>query len=63
MPEGEWIYYYTGEKLVGGKWIVKGEGLNRVPFFVKKGSQLIFTLGKADNVEGYLRLPTTVRNF
>ena len=63
LPEGEWIYYYTGEKFVGGKWIVKGEGLNRVPFFVKKGSQLIFTLGKADNVEGYLRLPTTVRNF
>ncbi len=63
LPEGNWIYYYDGKEHLGNSWLVKKEGLNRVPFFIKKGSRITVSEGTANNVEEYLSLPTKVREF
>jgi alpha-D-xyloside xylohydrolase len=63
LPEGIWVYYYNGETFEGNKWILKEEGLNRVPFFIRKGSTLEFADGKGKDVKSYLMLPRVKKTF
>ncbi|QRF75847.1 Alpha-glucosidase [Thermoplasmatales archaeon] len=63
IPEGDWVYYYNGERTGGGKWVTKQEGFNRVPLFVRKGARIKIAVGRADNLEEYLKLPTQISEF
>ena len=63
LPEGKWVYYYDDLTYDGGKWINKEEGLNRVPFFIKKGATLEFIEGKGNNMKSYMSLPKIKRTF
>ncbi|MBM7573019.1 glycoside hydrolase family 31 protein [Aquibacillus albus] len=43
LPEGNWVNYWTEEKLAGGKHHLVEADLNTLPIFIKEGS--IITLG------------------
>ncbi|MBF8249275.1 MAG: Alpha-glucosidase [Bacteroidetes bacterium] len=38
LPKGEWYNYWTGEKLVGPKWITADAPIDRIPLFAKGGA-------------------------
>lgn len=38
LPEGDWYDYWTKERLVGGKYIIKEADINTLPIFIKNGS-------------------------
>ncbi len=40
LPEGEWIDYWTGEVIEGGKYFVRQAPLDVCPLYVKKGTIL-----------------------
>lgn len=41
LPEGEWVNFFTGEKISGGKWLNNFEApLDEMPVWVKAGSQI-----------------------
>jgi len=63
LPEGQWVYYYDNKTYEGRQWVSKQEGLNRVPFFIKKGTELEFLSGKGNNLEKYLELPKVKKVF
>ena len=41
LPTGDWIDYWTHERLAGGRWINRWYPLERLPLFVKSGSILL----------------------
>ena len=41
LPRGEWIDWWTGEPLAGGRWIDAEAPLERIPLWVRAGSLLI----------------------
>ena len=43
LPAGEWIDFWTGEKLVGGRWLKQVVmPLDRMPLYAKYGAQIPF---------------------
>lgn len=40
LPKGIWYDYWTGEKLEGGRWLVREAPLDTCPFYVRGGSIL-----------------------
>jgi alpha-D-xyloside xylohydrolase len=38
LPDGEWIDYWTGEKIIGKKYIEANAQLEKIPLYVKSGS-------------------------
>jgi alpha-glucosidase (family GH31 glycosyl hydrolase) len=38
MPEGEWIDFWSGEKIIGKKYIEVNAQLDKIPLYVKSGS-------------------------
>lgn len=38
LPEGNWINYWTGEQLSGGKEYMLPVSINQIPLFIKRGS-------------------------
>lgn len=38
LPEGEWYDYWSGEKLEGGRYIIRKAALDECPLFVKAGA-------------------------
>ncbi|NSL51956.1 glycoside hydrolase family 31 protein [Calidifontibacillus erzurumensis] len=40
LPEGEWINYWTDEKLLGGKFIIVEADLSTLPIFIKRGTMI-----------------------
>jgi alpha-glucosidase (family GH31 glycosyl hydrolase) len=41
LPRGEWIDWWTEERLTGGRWIDAEARLERIPLWVRAGSLLI----------------------
>ena len=41
LPRGEWIDWWTEERLTGGRWIDAEAPLERIPLWVRAGSLLI----------------------
>lgn len=41
LPRGEWLDWWTGERLEGGRWIDAEAPLNRIPVWVRAGSLLV----------------------
>jgi hypothetical protein len=41
LPRGEWICWWTGERLEGGRWIDAEAPLERIPLWVRAGSLLV----------------------
>ena len=63
LPEGEWVYFYDDKTYQGNHWVVKEEGFNRVPFFVRKGTSLDIIEGEGRNLQDYLKLPRVKRTY
>lgn len=43
LPEGEWIDFFTGEKIIGGKWIKNKEvAMENMPVYVRPGTTIPF---------------------
>ena len=38
LPKGLWYNFYSGEKVIGGKWMNDSVDINHIPVFVKEGS-------------------------
>ncbi len=51
LPEGEWYDYYTGEKHIGGKYVLAAAPLNRMPMFAKAGAVIPVSKGKPQNTD------------
>lgn len=43
LPAGDWIDYWTHERVAGERWITRFYPLERLPLFVKAGSMLLKT--------------------
>jgi alpha-glucosidase (family GH31 glycosyl hydrolase) len=41
LPRGEWIDWWTGERIEGGRWIEAEAPLERIPLWVRAGSLLV----------------------
>jgi alpha-glucosidase (family GH31 glycosyl hydrolase) len=41
LPRGDWIDYWTGEEVSGGRWIDADAPLERIPLWVRSGSLLL----------------------
>jgi alpha-D-xyloside xylohydrolase len=41
VPRGEWLCWWTGERLGGGRWIDADAPLDRIPIWVRSGSLLV----------------------
>ena len=41
LPRGDWIDWWTGERLGGGRWIDADAPLDRIPVWVRAGSLLV----------------------
>ena len=41
LPRGEWICWWTGERLQGGRWIEADAPLGRIPIWVRSGSVVV----------------------
>jgi alpha-glucosidase (family GH31 glycosyl hydrolase) len=51
LPRGEWIDWWSGERLAGGRWIETEASLDRVPLWVRAGS-LVLTYPAEDVARG-----------
>ncbi len=51
LPRGEWICWWTGERLEGGRWIEAEAPLERIPLWVRSGS-IVVTYPQADVARG-----------
>jgi alpha-D-xyloside xylohydrolase len=40
LPAGEWTNYWTGEVVVGGRWITDTHGFDSLPLYVRSGADL-----------------------
>lgn len=40
LPKGQWYDYWTGEKLDGGRYVIREAALNECPLFVREGAIL-----------------------
>ncbi|HEX3563667.1 MAG TPA: hypothetical protein VHU24_12585, partial [Solirubrobacterales bacterium] len=41
LPRGDWLDWWTGERLTGGRWIDAEAPLDRIPLWVRSGSLMI----------------------
>jgi alpha-glucosidase (family GH31 glycosyl hydrolase) len=41
LPRGEWIDWWTGERLEGGRWVDAHSPLDRIPLWVRSGSLVV----------------------
>jgi alpha-glucosidase (family GH31 glycosyl hydrolase) len=51
LPRGEWVDYWSGERLTGGRWIEAKAPLGRIPVWVRSGS-LLLTYPEAEIARG-----------
>lgn len=51
LPEGTWYDYYTGEKYIGGKYILADAPINKLPLFAKAGAILPVAVGQPQSTE------------
>lgn len=51
LPEGEWYDYWSGEKLEGGRYVIRKAALDESPLFVRAGS-IIPCYPEMDHVSG-----------
>jgi alpha-glucosidase (family GH31 glycosyl hydrolase) len=41
LPRGDWLDWWTGERLEGGRWIDADGALDRIPTWVRSGSLMV----------------------
>ena len=41
LPRGDWVDFWSGERLAGGRWIEAAAPLERIPLWVRSGSILL----------------------
>jgi hypothetical protein len=41
LPRGEWLDWWTGERISGGRWIDADAPLDRIPLWVRNGSLIV----------------------
>jgi alpha-glucosidase (family GH31 glycosyl hydrolase) len=51
LPRGEWLCWWTGERLDGGRWIEAEAPLGRIPLWVRSGS-IVVTYPEDEVVRG-----------
>jgi alpha-glucosidase (family GH31 glycosyl hydrolase) len=51
LPRGQWICWWTGERLAGGRWIEADAPLERIPLWVRSGS-IVATYPEAEIAGG-----------
>ena len=51
LPEGDWYDYWSGEKLEGGRYVIRRAALDECPLFVKAGS-VIPCYPEMDHISG-----------
>jgi alpha-D-xyloside xylohydrolase len=40
LPAGEWTNYWTGETVLGGRWITETHGFDSLPLYVRPGASV-----------------------
>ena len=46
LPAGEWTNFFTGAKVVGGRWVRESHGFDSLPLYVRAGSLLLELITK-----------------
>jgi len=44
LPAGTWTSYFSGEKLIGCRWVREKHGFDSIPLYVREGSNLLSEL-------------------
>ena len=51
LPEGQWVHFWTGKELTGGKEYRVGCSLGKIPVFWRKGSPFTDVFKAAAQIE------------
>ncbi len=61
LPQGEWVNFFTAERVAGGRWLTEQHGFDSLPLYVKAGTSL--RLGADDNFDYDFETDFTIRQF